>query len=342
MIRALVVEDSATAREYLVALLEADPRIEVVGTAHDGAEAIARTAELRPDVILMDVHMPQVDGYEASRRIMEEVPTPIVMTSATLSDAELRDGFRALQAGALTLLRKPDGADDAGAHEVLQAVRLMAEIKVVRRWTPRERPALAPPPRPPAVRAPQVVAIGASTGGPPVVAGILRALPRRFGCPILLVQHMSNEFSTGFATWLQTLTPLRVKLAEAGEPARPGTVYVAGGGAHLGVTRDRRIAFDPCAQGNGFCPSVSHLFGSAADAFGPAAVGVLLTGMGRDGALGLRKLRDAGALTIAQDAETSAVYGMPAEAVRLDAAALVLPPEEIARTIATLAPEGRG
>ncbi|HWM10133.1 MAG TPA: chemotaxis-specific protein-glutamate methyltransferase CheB [Solirubrobacteraceae bacterium] len=337
MIRALVVEDSAVSREYLCALLETDPAITVVGTARDGAEGIERTAELRPDVIVMDVHMPRLDGYEASRRIMEKIPTPIVMTSATLSEAELRDGFRALEAGALTLLRKPGGPDDAGAGAMIEAVRLMAEIKVVRRWMPRARPALAPPPEPPAMRTPRVVAIGASTGGPPVVANILRGLPRGFGCPVLLVQHMSGEFSAGFADWLQTLTPLRVKLAEAAEPARAGTVYVAAGGAHLGIDREGRIALEPPTAGNGFCPSVSRLFGSVADAFGAASVGVLLTGMGRDGAEGLRRLREAGALTIAQDAETSAVFGMPAEAVRLEAAALVLPPEEIARTIATLA-----
>jgi two-component system chemotaxis response regulator CheB len=344
VIRALVAEDSAVTREYLVRILESDALVSVAGTARDGQEAVERTAELRPDVILMDVHMPRLNGYEASQRIMEQVPTPIVMTSARLTEAELRDGFRALEAGALTLLRKPEGPDDSGAVDSAQAlvdaVKLMAEIKVVRRWTPREAPVPPAPARSGAVRTPRVVAIGASTGGPPVVAAILRGLPSGFACPILLVQHMAAEFSAGFAAWLRALAPLRVKLAEAGEPARPGAVYVAGGDAHLGLTRDGRIALEPRVTPNGFCPSISHLFASIADAYGPAAIGVLLTGMGRDGAQGLRRLRDAGALTIVQDAATSAVYGMPAEAVRLEAATLVLPPEGIARTIRSLAPGG--
>jgi two-component system chemotaxis response regulator CheB len=213
----------------------------------------------------------------------------------------------------------------------VDAVKLMSEIKVVRRWAAHRKPAPAPVVQ--VTATPRVVAVGASTGGPPVLASILEGLPARFACPVLVVQHMAADFSAGFAAWLQSATPLAVKLAETGERIRAGTVYVADGGAHLGVGRDGRLELAPPDGPDGFCPSISRLFGSVADSFGPAAVGVLLTGMGRDGADGLRRLRDAGAVTIAQDAASSAVFGMPAEAVRLEAAALVLPPEQIVRTL---------
>jgi two-component system chemotaxis response regulator CheB len=171
-----------------------------------------------------------------------------------------------------------------------------------------------------------------------VLAAILRGLPPTFACPVLIVQHMAAEFSAGFAAWLESATPLTVKLAEAGERLRPGTVYVADGGAHMGVQRDGRVALAAGTGSEMFCPSISHLFASIADRYAAAAVGVLLTGMGRDGADGLRRLRDAGAVTIAQDAASSAVFGMPAEAVRLQAATLVLAPEQISRTLRSLVP----
>jgi two-component system chemotaxis response regulator CheB len=336
VIRALVVEDSAVTREYLVRLLETDPQVSVAGTAGDGEEAVERAAALRPDVIVMDVHLPRLDGYAASRRIMEQAPTPIVMASAKLTESELRDGFRALEAGALTLLRKPEGPDEPDAGQALiDAVKLMAEIKVVRRWQARRT--AAPAPAAAGLGTPRVVALGASTGGPPVLAEILRRLPAGFPCPILLVQHIAAEFSPGFVSWLRTSTDLEVKLAEGGERARAGTVYVAGARAHLGIGRDGRIVLEPPSGPDGFCPSISHLFASVAAAYGHAAVGVLLTGMGRDGADGLRRLRDAGAVTIAQDEGTSAVFGMPAEAARLGAATHVLPADEIAQTIRRLA-----
>lgn len=336
MIRALVAEDSAVTREYLVAILEADPQVSVAGTARDGLEAVERTAELRPDVVLMDVHMPRMDGYAASRQIMRETPTPIVMTSARLTEAELREGFDALEAGALTLLRKPEGPHDGtrSADELVSAVKLMAEIKVVRRWGARRPP--ASPPRLRDATPPRIVALGASTGGPPVLAAILKALPADYPCPLLVIQHMAAEFSAGFAGWLASATGQAVKLAEAGERPRRGKVYVAPGGTHLGVARDGRLELVPPNGTEAYCPSISRLFASVAERFGAASAGVLLTGMGRDGADGLRRLRDAGAVTIAQDAASSAVNGMPAEAVRLDAAALVLPPSQVARTLRSL------
>jgi len=341
MIRVLVVEDSAVTREYLVHLLGQAPPLAVVGAARDGAEAVEMAARLRPDVIVMDVHMPRMDGYEATRRIMEQVPTPIVMVTASLSKEEMAISFKALQAGALTVVDKPGGPGHPEAEEttriMLETVRLMAEVKVVRRWPRRDRPAPSPPLPAPREQKLRAIGIGASTGGPGVVAEILEDLPADFGAPILVVQHIAAGFVAGLGEWLGQGTRCRVKVAEADEPARPGTVYLAPDGAQMGIAPDGRIRLAARATADGFCPSVSHLFHSLAQGFGRAALGILLTGMGRDGAEGLRRLREAGGVTIVQDEESSVIFGMPGEAIRLGAAEYVLPPRQIAGMIRLLA-----
>ena len=284
----------------------------------------------------MDVHMPQMDGFEATRLIMERHPTPIVMATASSSKAETRGAFEALDAGALMLLDKPPAPWEAGheeaAGELLRAVRLMAEVKVVRRWAARPVPTDAPA-RFPRVRAPRVIAIGASTGGPQVLSAILAGLPGPLSAPLLLVQHISDGFIDGFVEWLGTRTSMEVALAERGEELRPGTVHVAGGERHLGLDGDGRVKLDTGPPVNGFRPSISHLFDSVAACYGRESIGILLTGMGRDGADGLRRMRDAGALTIAQDEASSIIFGMPGEAVRLNAAVEVLPPAQIAEQL---------
>jgi two-component system chemotaxis response regulator CheB len=336
-VRVLIAEDSAVTREYLTFLLEADPQIAVVGAARDGEEAVQLAERLLPDVIVMDVHMPCLSGYDATRRIMERVPTPIVLATASSSQEETHSAFHALEAGALVLVDKPPGPDhpDSGraARELVRTVKIMSEVKVVRRWT-RSAPAdghHAPRLERPAARA---IAVGASTGGPPVLAQILRGAA--FDAPVLVVQHIAAGFTAGFAEWLGTAISRPVELAEDGERARRGVVYVAGAGAHMTLERDGRLGLDSGTPVNGFRPSISRLFESVAAATGPASVGVLLTGMGRDGADGLRRMRDAGALTIAQDEASCAVYGMPAEAARLGAAVSVLAPADIADVLRSL------
>jgi two-component system, chemotaxis family, protein-glutamate methylesterase/glutaminase len=340
VIRVLLAEDSAVTREFLTELLAREPDLSVVGVAADGAEAVALAARLRPDVVLMDARMPRLDGYAAARRIMERAPAPIVMISGASSELGAEGGFKALEAGALVLLEKPPWAGhpehDAAARELTQTLRLMAEVKVVRHRPPADGPAAPAPVGAPRFGGPGVIAIGASTGGPPVVAALLArigAVP----CPILLVQHISAAFTAGFAGWLDATTPFTVTVARAGERAAPGTVYVAPAGQQMGIAISGRIVLEPGDAGEAFRPSASHLFRSVARAYGFTAVGVLLTGMGRDGADGLLRMREAGALTIAQDEASSAVFGMPGEAVRLGAAAHVLPPERIAATIRRLA-----
>lgn len=344
MIRVLVAEDSAVTREYLVYLLGEDPGLEVVGAARDGQEALEEAKRLRPDVILMDVHMPRMNGYEATRRIMEEAPVPIVMVSASLSRDETAMTFQALQAGALTVAEKPRGLDHPDhadmARRLVETVKSMAEVKVVRRWPRRER--LAPPPRPPhpSPRKIRLIALGGSTGGPMAISEILRSLPGDLGVPVLVVQHIAPGFVPGLVEWLGKQTPLAVKLAEAEETARPGVVHVAPDGWQMGVTKDFRIRLTKDPSLNGFCPSVDYLFRSVAEFHGDSAIGVLLTGMGRDGAEGLLRLRQAGGVSIAQDEESSVVFGMPGEAARIGAAEYVLSLDEIAGAVRSITMRG--
>jgi len=338
--RVVVAEDSDVTREYLVHLLEADPALEVVGEARGGEEAVELVEAVRPDVVVMDIHMPGTDGYEATRRIMERTPTPIVMVSGQPGEFEAK-AFEALRAGALDLVDKPAGPGQAEAAaqavRLVATVKLMAEVKVVRRWARRDVTPEPTPVRPAPGERIRVVAVGASAGGPPIVAEILAGLPGDLPCPVLLVQHIATGFSAGLAEWLDRSTALAVKLAEAGEPARPGVVYVAPSELHLGIGANGRIELTHEAEVDGFRPSASHLMRSVARAYGAAAVGVLLTGMGRDGAAGLLELRRKGGVTIAQDKGSSVVFGMPMEAIRLGAAEHVLPPKRIAEAIRSLA-----
>jgi two-component system, chemotaxis family, protein-glutamate methylesterase/glutaminase len=337
VIRVLLAEDSAVTRAYLTYLLSEDAAIDVVGVAKDGQEAVELAASLRPDVILMDVHMPVLDGFEAARKIMETTPTPIVMATASSSQSENRGGFAALEAGALILLAKPpalwDEGHDEAASELLRTLKLMAEVKVVRRRALNGVAQQHPSERFNRPREPRVVAIGASTGGPQALSEILAGLPGSLGIPVMLVQHITDGFIDGFVEWLGTRTPMDVVVATHGVQLRAGTMYVAGSGRHMTLARDGRISLERAPAVNGFCPSISRLFQSVAATCGREAIGILLTGMGRDGADGLRQMRDAGALTIAQDEASSVIFGMPGEAVRMKAACEVLAPRAIAEAL---------
>ncbi|MBI5488299.1 MAG: chemotaxis-specific protein-glutamate methyltransferase CheB [Deltaproteobacteria bacterium] len=346
-IRVLIVDDSPMNVEYLSELVRADPRLEVAGSASSGAEALERVASLRPDVVTMDLRMPGMDGFAATREIMETVPTPIVVVTGSYEPDEVHKSFRALEAGALAILRRPAGPGDERHErevaELLRALRTMAGVPVVRRRPAGRSGAPVAPPvassSPGTAGSPlpqRVVAIGASTGGPPVVAQILAGLPRRFLAPVLLVQHMAPGFLGGFVDWLSGTSAIPVSLARHDEPLEPGRAYVAPDDLHLGITPGGRTRLSHEEPDGGLRPSVAHLFRSVGAAFGPRAVGVVLTGMGRDGAEELLELRRAGALTLAQDAASSVIHGMPGEAIRLGAATYVLPPEGIVSALGLL------
>lgn len=345
MINVLVVDDSASAREFLVRLLDSDPELQVIGTAKNGVEAIDFLKEKKPDIITMDLHMPEMDGFETTRKIMETHPTPVVIVSGSSVSREVAVSFRALDAGALAMLERPPGANhpdhERSARELIQTVKLMSEVKVVRRWRRmREDAAAGGASVRPQTRKAQLVAIGASTGGPQAIQVILSGLPENFSAPLLIVQHISRGFLDGFVEWLNQSSRVRTSLARHGEKPEPGRAYIAPDGLQMKLDTGGAIKLLKDLPVNGHIPSVSYLFASVAQVMGPNAAGVLLTGMGIDGADGLKAMRDAGSITIAQDQESSVVYGMPGKAVRIGAAVHVLPAEAIAATLIELTGKG--
>jgi two-component system, chemotaxis family, protein-glutamate methylesterase/glutaminase len=350
-IRVLVVDDSAVIRESLAYGLTASPDIQVVGTAIDGEQAVALADRLRPDVITMDIHMPVMDGLTATRRIMETRPVPIIIVSGSPTAREVATTFHALEAGAVWFIPRPKGYGSPDyrhtTEELTRMVRLMAEVKVVRRW-PKKVPGRNQEPVQPLIRtdarpekrqAVELITMGCSTGGPQTLQTILSALRPDLPVPVLIVQHMSRGFVEGFAGWLSSTTKFSVSVGVHGDRCNAAHAYVAPDDCHLEISSEGTVILTKAPPENGVRPSVCRLFRSAAESFGGKAIGVLLTGMGSDGAKGLKALREKGGITIAQDEQSSIVYGMPAAAAELGAAVHVLPPEGIAAILNDLAGE---
>jgi len=350
MIKLLIVEDSPVAQEFLTHIFSSDPEIQVTGIAENGIEAIDIVRQNRPDVITMDIHMPMMDGYEATRKIMETVPTPIVVVSGSARAKEVTSTFRAMEAGALAVILRPPGIGhpdhDAAARELIQTVKLMSEVKVVRRISQKRREhvlsRLIEQELTKRVSNIKVAAIGASTGGPPVLQSILSDLPHNLSFPLLMVQHIARGFIEGFAEWLSGSSGFPVHIASHREPPLPGHGYIAPDGFHMGIDVGPRIVLSDHAPENGLRPSVAHLFRSVMRISGPQVVGVLLTGMGRDGVEELKAMKEKGAITIAQDKESSIVHGMPGEAIKIEAATHILPPEGISEFLAALSKKKDG
>lgn len=338
-IRVLIVDDSQVTRMLLAHLIEQDPTLQVAGAVGRGDQAVAFVQASPPDVVLMDIHMDGMDGFEATRTIMESRPVPIVMCSAVTDVHAVATAFRVYEAGAVALLEKPVGGEHPDharlAKELLQTLRLMSEVKVVRRWA--RKPLSKPPLKPPAPSDDiEFVAVGASTGGPPALQTLLGGLDKDFPVPIVVVQHISAGFLPGLSEWLGQTTALQVQIAAHGIEARPGHVYLAPDDVHLAVGERRRLRLERGIPENGLRPAVDHLFHSIARCCGRHAVGILLTGMGRDGARGLQAMHELGATTLVQDRASSVVYGMPGEAVALGAASQVLPLDRIADALLRL------
>jgi two-component system, chemotaxis family, protein-glutamate methylesterase/glutaminase len=353
-LRVLVVEDSLTIRRRLCEILTADPELEVIGEAEDGKRAIELCEQLRPDVITLDMVMPVMSGLTATEYIMAYTPTPILIVSASMNRGDLFKTYDALAAGAIDVLEKPsaDNVDAGWERRFVAAIKLIAKIKVIThvraRLSGKER-AVAAVPGPSAMSSkprchnqPQsrhygMVAIGASTGGPAAIVKVLKALPSGLRVPVIFVLHIDEPFAASFAEWLEHQTPHRVAYARDREPIESlrGQVIMAPPGRHLSIGAGRlHLNTDPPRHS---CrPSVDVLFESLALDRGAQVLACLLTGMGRDGAAGLLAIRRAGGLTIAQDESTSVVYGMPREAVLLDAAQWVLPLDQIGPQILQL------
>ena len=337
----LVVEDSLTVRKLLCDTLAAAPDVVVVAEASNGQDAIQLCQSLRPDVITLDMHLPVMSGLSATEFIMAHCPTPILIVSASTNRGDLYKTYDALAAGAVDVLEKPrgDASDETWNERFLAAVRLVAKIRVITHPRGRLEAARPRPSQLPRTRVDggsplplRILALGASTGGPSALVRVLRDVPPSLGLQVLLVLHIDEPFGAAFADWLSEQTEHRVRFAVDGEPLEGSTghVLMAPPGRHLSVLGSQlKLSNGP--ERHSCRPSIDVLFESLAEAAGARSGAALLTGMGRDGAAGLLALRRAGCLTVAQDEESSVVFGMPKEAAVLGAAAQVLPLGEIGR-----------
>jgi len=347
VIRVLVVDDSAVLRQSTRFILESDPDLKVVGEAANGADALDLVERLRPDVITMDIRMPKMDGLEAIRQIMAARPAPIVVVTSIDLDRELGVTTQATKLGAVSVLRRPEGMASPGyrtfAGSLIQQVKLMSSVKLVHRPLDGRdtRNTVAAPPSGNITplgalnrtTKTEIVAIGSSTGGPAALHKLLTGLPGTFPLPIVIVQHISFGFVKGLAEWLNDACEIRVKVGEQGERLQGGTAYIAPDDSHLQVDRFNKITLSSNEPVGGFRPSVTPLFQSAAHNYGAAAIGVILTGMGSDGAAGMLAMKQAGALNLAQDEATCVVFGMPKEAIALGAVHHIVPLDKMAAMI---------
>ena len=334
--KVLIVDDSAFMRKVLETIFNADEQLQVIGQAKDGREAVTMAETLKPDIITMDINMPHVDGLQATAEIMTTNPRPIVIVSS-----ESREGaastLKALELGAIEFVAKPSGAIDLDMNsvkeELLRKVRMAAKVRVVRtasriastvqgkdgNSSSASRPAAvtrAPQAAPMDQRFP-IVVLGASTGGPATVMRLAPGFTRDFPAAVFLVQHMPATFTTQYAAQLAEFTSIRVKEAEHNEPIQPGTLYICPGSQHLRITPTGRIQLDGTSgRINGYLPCIDVAMESAATYAGAMTIGVVLTGMGNDGAAGAKTIQSAGGLVIAQDEATSVIFGMPAEAIK--------------------------
>lgn len=338
--KVLIVDDSRTARELLTHIIESDLELKVVGCVEDGEKALQWLENETCDVITMDVHMPHINGFEVTQKIMETNPIPTVIISSGYTPTDNLMAFRALEVGALSILEKPSGFGDATyrkkAQEIIDTIKTISGIVVLTR---HNRKSMAKPKSLPLISKPKkevrAVGIGASLGGPLAIAQILENLPSSFPVPVFIVQHIAAGFSNDFIRWLQERSHLRIFLASDGEVAQPGCVYVAADKCQMEIKQGNLISLDDTPTSE-IQPSVGRLFKSLANTYGPHCVGVILTGMGRDGAAELLLMKQKGAYTIAQNEESCLMFGMPKEAIALEAASQILPLNDIAHTLETL------
>jgi two-component system, chemotaxis family, protein-glutamate methylesterase/glutaminase len=335
VIRVLVVDDSPTVRAMIAAVLQSDPAITIAGQAANGEQALKMVAQLKPDLITMDLNMPVMDGLAATRAIMAAHPTPIILMTGSSVKEDVALSFDALRSGALAIADKPSPGGESLQVQwsrLVEMVKALADVRVVRRRP--SGPRMTPPehtrdaPRRVAARA---MAIGASAGGPKAIRDLLTSLPTKVTMPILIVQHIAPGFTSGFADWLQREVgpSRRIVVAQHGAIVRNHEVYLAPDGKHLGFASGGSLLLSDAPPIGGFRPSATFLYESLARVHGRAGIGVVLTGMGSDGVDGLRALHAAGGLVVAQDAESSLVYGMPGAAEAAGVVEVSLSPTDI-------------
>lgn len=325
IIKVLVVDDSRVSQEVLLHIIQSDPGLKVVGFANNGDQALQWLQKNDCDVITMDIKMPFLNGFEVTAKVMEVKPTPIVVISSSYTTADRQMSFKALEVGALAILEKPVSVQEKEyqqqAEEIIATIKSIADIKVSKRIPQKKT-----------LNEIKAVAIGASLGGPLAIAELLSAIPGHFPVPIFIVQHIATGFADGFARWLQEKTELQVYLAKDKEQAKAGCAYIAADSFQMEIKKGDIISLQDPLQTK-LQPSVGNLFKSMAETYGSHCIGVILTGMGKDGARELLLMKEKGAATIAQDEASCLMYGMPKEAVLLGAATHVLPLQKIAPTL---------
>jgi two-component system chemotaxis response regulator CheB len=331
-LRVLVVDDSAFMRKIITDMVNSDPQLTVVGTAFDGLDALQKVSQLRPDVVTLDVNMPRMDGLTTLKRLMKQHPLPIIMLSAATQEGA-ETTWTALKLGAVDYIPKPSGQISLDIERVRDAlvdkIKTAAQAKII-----THEPETRSPLRIKQKVKEKIIAIGASTGGPPALEKILVQLPKNTP-PILIVQHMPSGFTNSFAKRLNRLCSFEVKEAEDGDTINQGQALIAPGGYHMTATRDGRIQLDCGPTEHGVRPAVDPMMRTAAAVYGSETIGVILTGMGRDGASGMKAIKRGGGRTIAQDEATCTVFGMPRMAIQEGSVDKILPlskiPEQILR-----------
>jgi len=335
-IRVLVVDDSALARDLIKAILSTDRDIRVIGEAVNGLDAIETSARLKPDIVTMDIEMPVMDGLRAIEEIMASNAVPILVVT-TRGDAHM--AYAAITKGALDLVEKPD-VNVEGAAEFISKIKLLSKIKVITHMKGKQRPGVKQPElpifNPTCGNGDELVAIASSSGGPEALSIVLSGLPEKLPCPVVIAQHMSDGFITGMVEWLRKTTLLNVKVGADGDALEAGTVYVSPSEKHMQIRRGRRISLTDRRAKDIYRPSCDKLLASAADVYGSRTIGIILTGMGSDGVLGIKSIKEAGGATIAQDQKTSVVFGMPRAAIEGGYVDSILPIEEISAGIVVL------
>lgn len=342
LIRVLIVEDSPTMALALQGKLNSSPDFGVIGIARDGREAVKKALALKPDLITMDVHLPLMDGLEATKEIMAQIPTPIVIVSRSVFTGDTSKVFKAISRGALDVINKDEllsPKTPGDFQKTMEQLRFFAGVKVIRHPKGRTSSIKAPAgarKNPITVSRDRVIAIVGSTGGPRALNQVLKTLPGSLPWPILAVIHISSGFDRGLAEWLDRESELNVHVAKQGEKIKAGEVYIAPSDFHMRVLKDRTIDLGDDPPRTGLKPCGDYLLESVGENFREDSVGIILTGMGKDGSLGVQKIRDSGGRTMAQDELSSAIFGMPRMAIQTGKVDEVLPLDSIAPGILSL------
>lgn len=360
MIRVLIAEDSPSTQRVLTTLLSDQEGIEIIGFANNGEEAVEKCRDLKPDLVTMDIFMPKMDGLEATKRIMREYPTRIVLVSSIVDSRNLKNSFEAIRSGAVELIEKPHGVLRGNyskvRRELVRVVRQLMDAQPDKHheYSDGESPrSSAPPPKAKArsalrrnrktkrisirISEPDIICIGGSTGAPAVLRTLLSRLPKDYPIPIAIAQHISSGFIRGMTEWLDSESQIEVRVAHSGDLLRPGLVLVAPDDTHMRVQSNGTVLLTKPRGSETYVPSIDLFFESVSEAFGTGGLGIILSGMGNDGCSGLKKMRERGAMTVAQSESSSVVYGMPMVAFEQGAAVLQMDPHELVDLLEQLA-----